>query len=243
MEQDPAKPDLRAFSPFNSLLAAAFAQGCVFACQLLCGLGIAGVLVLTGQVAEFEESLQLLKRGLYLSAQLAAGFAGAIFSVFLVLKLANKSAFEYLAIRPVRVWGYVVPIVSAGAFTALFAWLSTLIPHTNLDDFVTNLTSDGAVLPVVFSVVVLVPIAEELVFRGLLWKGLEEHSHWGVAVGVTAVLWTLIHMQYGVFGLLNVFALGLVLGFVRKAYGSLLPCILLHGAYNAWSVYLAYSAF
>ncbi|MDZ7815735.1 MAG: CPBP family intramembrane glutamic endopeptidase [Planctomycetota bacterium] len=85
------------------------------------------------------------------------------------------------------------------------------------------------------------PIGEELVFRGLLWKGLEEHSHWGVAVVVCAVLWTLIHMQYGFFGLANVFTLGLALGLIRKVYGSLLPCVILHGAYNACSLYLAFT--
>ncbi|MDZ7815734.1 MAG: hypothetical protein U5N86_06940 [Planctomycetota bacterium] len=151
MEERSSQDSRSAFSPFHSLLAAAFAQFCVFGCQILCALAIAGLLFATGQAGNLEEAAEALKSGLYMSAQLAAGFAGAVFAVVLVLRLSGHDLFDYLAIKPVKAWGYVVPILLAVAFTVFFGWLSTLLPHADLDTFVLNLTADRAVLAVVVS--------------------------------------------------------------------------------------------
>ncbi|HWA76419.1 MAG TPA: CPBP family intramembrane glutamic endopeptidase [Polyangiaceae bacterium] len=77
----------------------------------------------------------------------------------------------------------------------------------------------------------LVPLVEELFFRGSLLAWLERVSTPRVAAWLCAVCFTLSHAEPRSWP-----ALGLVasaLGFLRWASGALLPCILLHATFNA----------
>lgn len=85
--------------------------------------------------------------------------------------------------------------------------------------------------------IVAIPAAsEELLFRGLLLPGLEKKHGPIVALLLSSLLFGLIHgapvaMAYATVA-------GLVLGHVRLKTGSVLPCIALHGAFNAVPVLL-----
>ena len=81
----------------------------------------------------------------------------------------------------------------------------------------------------ILSICVLAPIAEELLFRGLIMRVLEKHSK-KLAIVVSAVLFALMHgnLQQSI----NAFGLGLVLGYVATEY-SLKWSILLHFMQNA----------
>jgi uncharacterized protein len=77
------------------------------------------------------------------------------------------------------------------------------------------------------------PIAEELLFRGLLFGVLRE-SWLGFAgtLMTTAALWSALHMQYSLYGLIAIFFIGLYLGWLRERTGSLVPPIICHALYN-----------
>ncbi|MEI5101460.1 CPBP family intramembrane glutamic endopeptidase [Streptomyces sp. PmtG] len=99
---------------------------------------------------------------------------------------------------------------------------------------------------------VLVPLVEEVCYRGVLYQAVEDR--WGVrsAVVVTAAGWAAVHLgDYGlnpynpkvICGLLpSVFLMGLALGLCRALTGSALACaaaqgtcnLLLLGAATAW---------
>jgi CAAX protease family protein len=85
-----------------------------------------------------------------------------------------------------------------------------------------------------FAVVVLTPIGEELLFRGFLFRGWHRSPRdaWAV-IFATALLWAVIHVQYDVFVIMQIFISGLVLGWFRWATGSTLLTILLHALVNA----------
>jgi membrane protease YdiL (CAAX protease family) len=75
------------------------------------------------------------------------------------------------------------------------------------------------------------PALEEMLNRGALFRPmLKVHPPWMV-IGVTATLFALSHPVRQVW--LPIFLLGLVLGFVRRASGSLVPSILVHATFNA----------
>lgn len=93
----------------------------------------------------------------------------------------------------------------------------------------------------------LVPIVEELLFRGYVQGRLAEDFGAGAAVWITAAAFTVSHTQY--FGarpmlaalLLALFAGALLLGWMRLATGSLLPPVIAHALGNVptagvWSV-------
>ncbi|MDR7067202.1 membrane protease YdiL (CAAX protease family) [Pseudoxanthomonas japonensis] len=78
---------------------------------------------------------------------------------------------------------------------------------------------------------VLVPVFEELVFRGLLLGGLARHISFGWANTIQALLFALIHNDFPRF--LFYFAMGLVTGLLVRRTRSVTPAIALHAINNA----------
>lgn len=75
------------------------------------------------------------------------------------------------------------------------------------------------------------PVAEEVVFRGAAFTSVLNRHRPAAVIGVTALAFALIHPE--VRDLPILIAMGLILGHLRWASGSLLPPILLHVAFNA----------
>lgn len=77
------------------------------------------------------------------------------------------------------------------------------------------------------------PIAEELLFRGLIF-GVLRNTRLGLigTLMTTATLWSALHMQYSLYGLIAIFFIGLYLGWLRERTGSLIPPIVCHALYN-----------
>jgi CAAX protease family protein len=72
---------------------------------------------------------------------------------------------------------------------------------------------------------VVAGIAEEIVFRGAL------QPRFGIVA--TSFLFATVHTQYGItFASLEVFVLGLLLGWLRSASRSTLPGITTHAGYD-----------
>ncbi len=82
-----------------------------------------------------------------------------------------------------------------------------------------------------FAVAVSAPLAEELVFRGIIQPRLERAMPVWIAVVLQAALFGLIHgtpVQIG-----YAFVMGLLFGYIRHRTGSILPTIAAHAAFNA----------
>ena len=88
---------------------------------------------------------------------------------------------------------------------------------------------------IAFAVVVAAPVVEEILFRGFLYRGLAESPRLGpgMAIGITALGWAALHVQYDLYGIATVYLMGLYLGLVRHLSGSTLLTILLHVLANA----------
>jgi len=105
------------------------------------------------------------------------------------------------------------------------------------EDFSTEL-----LVEIVIGAVILAPLLEELVFRGLfqtsllrLFKGMRWPALL-VASAVFAVIhWSVVPWQW----IIPLFAIGLVFGYVYERTGSLLTPIIAHAVFNALNVTLA----
>ena len=89
---------------------------------------------------------------------------------------------------------------------------------------------------IIASAAVLVPLAEEMFFRGLLQSMLRRYfgRPW-VAIVLTSTLFCLVHMpQWHTMGAL--FALSVVLGYNYERCGRLYPAILIHALFNAGNI-------
>lgn len=83
-----------------------------------------------------------------------------------------------------------------------------------------------------------VPIAEEVFFRGVLYRWLRDK--WGVAIGaiVSSLIFALAHGEPAT--IIGVFPLGIVLALVFEKSKSLWPPIIIHAANNTFAIGLLY---
>ena len=94
-------------------------------------------------------------------------------------------------------------------------------------------TAEGWVPAMLFAAIVIAPAGEEIMFRGFLFRGWvrSERSAWP-AIVVISVLWASLHVQYDWTGVLQIFVVGLFLGWIRLRSGSTLLTFILHALFN-----------
>jgi CAAX protease family protein len=89
-------------------------------------------------------------------------------------------------------------------------------------------------LPAMFAAAILIaPAGEEAMFRGFLFRGWARspRSVWP-AIIVISILWAMLHIQYDWAGVLQIFIVGVFLGWMRWRSGSLVLVFLLHALFN-----------
>lgn len=86
------------------------------------------------------------------------------------------------------------------------------------------------------------PLAEELLFRGILFSGLRRSPlGFSGAALVSTLFWTSLHATYSPYGLGLLVVIGIYLCWLRERCGSLWPPIAAHAVYNS-AIVLALSA-
>lgn len=94
----------------------------------------------------------------------------------------------------------------------------------------------------ILAMVVLVPIYEELIFRGVIWKAWREQiSGMGgvwLATILTSLVFAVIHFQYDLLGVSTIFVLALLMSYARYKSGSLWLPIIIHMTNNAMAMAL-----
>jgi membrane protease YdiL (CAAX protease family) len=159
--------------------------------------------------------------------------------VVLVVAIAirKSSQLEYFGLCGVSRRDLLLGVASLCGLIAVFTALTSLL---GIDDGSTYMETTyqaaklAGVLPLLWiSVVVVAPVTEELLFRGFLHRGWA--ASWLGATGtiaLTSVLWAALHQQYNWAGILFIFLMGLIFGWMRQRTGSTTLTIALHGFNN-----------
>jgi len=100
------------------------------------------------------------------------------------------------------------------------------------DSFFEVISRDGIMI------VLLAPIIEEVVFRGLFYAALKSYFPWFVSIIFSSIIFALIHGNILAFTLL--FSLSLLLTFIYELYGKLFYPILIHSCFNISMLFLIY---
>lgn len=134
--------------------------------------------------------------------------------------------------------GYIVSLIAAAGLVALF----NLFPWFNADEaqnvgFSTFLMGGDRIIAFI-TLVIIAPIAEELIFRGWLYGNLRKRLSMPISILLVSVLFGLIHGQWNVG--VNVFALSVVLCGLREITGTIYSGILVHILKNAVAFFLIY---
>lgn len=147
--------------------------------------------------------------------------------------------------KPVDVpLGLVVGVVTQFALIPLYELIWLVVERQDVgqvaDDLVAHVGGPLDVVAFVVMTVVMAPIAEEIVYRGLLYRGIRdmEASHHTMAVGLAVVasslLFAISHFQF--VQLPGLFLFGVVAAVVFQRTGRLGTAIWAHVGFNATTV-------
>jgi membrane protease YdiL (CAAX protease family) len=148
-------------------------------------------------------------------------------------KTRNLPLQSYFALEGFSLGSLALGFISLIGLIALFSAIQILLGTKGGANYMetTYLAAKAAgVLPLMWlSMVVVAPVTEELFFRGFLHRGWAP-SWLGVpgTIVVTAALWALLHQQYNIGGILFIFVMGLIFGWMRHRSGSTLLPMVLH---------------
>jgi uncharacterized protein len=155
----------------------------------------------------------------------------------IAVKLARSDLSDYFALKwPASqdlAFGIAALVVLIAASDA-FLYLSgrDLVSAFQLQSYTTAAAAGW--LPAMFVATILIaPAGEEAMFRGFLFRGWvrSPRSVWP-AIIMVSILWAMLHIQYDWMGMLEIFVVGLFLGWMRWRSGSLVLTFVLHALFN-----------
>jgi uncharacterized protein len=157
--------------------------------------------------------------------------------IALAVRLARAGLAEYLALVLAPRRELVVGLVALVGVIALGDALLLVSGHELVTPFQTQAyvtaAAEGWLAPMAAGAIVLAPAGEEVLFRGFLFRGWARspRSVWP-AVVVISLAWAALHIQYDWAGMLQIFVVGLFLGWIRWRSASTLLTFLLHALFN-----------
>jgi uncharacterized protein len=188
--------------------------------------------------AELE---MIASHGVTVSLVAIAAVPAELAVIWLAVKRARCRFADYLALaRPGR-RDVLLGIACLVVLLPLADVVSYLAGRAIIPPFVAEMyrsARDSGTLPLLaVALVVAAPLAEELVFRGFVYRGLAA-SRVGVtgAIVISSAVWAAMHVQYEPFFMVHIFVIGLVFGYWRWRSGSTILTLILHAIVNACSL-------
>jgi len=152
-----------------------------------------------------------------------------------ILGLQGWPTWTDIGLAPV---GFIVSLILAAGLVyvfSLFPWFDAGQAQAVGFDY----SVVGAERLIAFvALVVIAPIAEEIIFRGWIYGKLREKASIVPAALLTSLVFGIVHMQWNVG--VNVFAMSLVLCALREITGTVYAGILVHMIKNGVAFYLLY---
>lgn len=124
-------------------------------------------------------------------------------------------------------------------FTTLFTMMITLT-GISLDDFAVNFTNNTQIVFYVIAATIAAPIAEEVLFRGVLFHGINSRQPLKYSILISSLLFMLMHMN--ILQTTYQFALGALSAYLVYKSGRLICGIILHSVSNVMAVTLSLSS-
>ena len=183
---------------------------------------------MTDEIMQLAYNGQLLSWCTIVSTICCTGF------FLLLLRVLGRSFRRYLALdippcKTILRW-LLILIVFMIAEESLNHALGVDTVH---EFMVTSYETAGSLVLLLIGIAIFAPFEEELIIRGFMFRGIAA-SRAGVIVAIVlpSALWTVIHVQYDLFILCQIFLFGILLGIARHRTKSTTVPIILHAFNN-----------
>ncbi|MFZ2126256.1 MAG: type II CAAX endopeptidase family protein [Candidatus Microsaccharimonas sp.] len=178
---------------------------------------------------------------------------GVIYIITLVLTIGlpwlikqNKTTREELGLTRLPEWldlllapaGFFVYVILSAVLALLAGMLPFVNPEQAQDTGFSQISQQYEFVLAFIMLIIIAPVAEEILFRGYLFGKLRHHVPVWVAILITSILFGVVHGAWNVG--IDVFALSIVLCLLRVLTKSLWPSIILHMLKNAVAFYFLF---
>lgn len=159
----------------------------------------------------------------------------------------RKTTLEDLGIHRAPSWmdivwapaGMITYLILTTIFMAVAMRFLTFVDYAQTQETgFSQISSQYEYILAFISLVLIAPIAEELLFRGYLLGKLRKYAPLWLAILITSALFAAVHFQWNV--AIDVFVLSIVLCLLRVVSKSLWPSILLHMMKNGVAFYFLF---
>lgn len=146
---------------------------------------------------------------------------------------------DYLKKNPVHLlWIFLIGVLMSHGLSILLS----ILPLDNLIgsyETVENEVFSAGWIFVVIRAVIVTPVVEELIFRGLVFRRMKEYTSFWPAAIVSSILFGLYHMNLvqGIYA----FLFGIIICLLYDRYGHIAAAVLVHFGANLLSVILSYA--
>lgn len=170
---------------------------------------------------------------LIISSILSSPICSGVIIIFVLLR-RNYPPVRYLGLKMPTGAQAGTWIIGSLLFVVASDAVTHLLNRPVVPDFMVKMYSTAYMIPLLYvALLIAAPIFEEIFFRGFIYQGL---VHTGLrlpgAVVLTALCWSVIHMQYDIYGIIHIFSFGILLGIARWKTGSVYVTILMHALVN-----------
>jgi membrane protease YdiL (CAAX protease family) len=167
----------------------------------------------------------------------AAYIVSSLFTVavlWIAIRMARRDFADYLALN----WPSLDELLRALAITAILLLARSLAvsivgaEEVSHDPYI-NAKQSAGLLIFLIGGCIAVPVMEEFVVRGFMFRGWSQSFLGPVgSIVLSSALWALIHIQYDWFGRFCIFVTGLTLGHFRWRSNSTWLTVIAHSAIN-----------
>lgn len=177
----------------------------------------------------------IAKYGNYLSA--LSGFI-TILTVFIIFVCKRQNPFKELSFNKTKISTIVLCLVVG--FTLNFSCnvLFMFMPESWLENYTqaSEALDDGSLFSYILGGVIMAPLVEEIIFRGILAKRFGKCMPSIFAAILSAVVFGVCHgdLVWAIYA----GSLGIILGVIFARFDSIIPCICVHFAFNGVSAIL-----
>lgn len=226
--------------------------------QFLTGL-IVGVIISLGFILitghrPSEEQFELFARSVDPYVLLGSSVISGLFLVYITLNytsglVKDRSVYGF-AVHTGKMW-QIVEGFAAGFITAfLYAFITNnLVPHSHENSFgpVTQMVISGGIPKYTWLILALLvaPIIEEYLFRGILFAGFARSAGTKYAVVITTGIFLIVHIAEYLYyppAMTGILAIGLLAIYLRIKTKALGPCIAAHAGYNLFITLILFNA-